>query len=154
MPFLARWPGKVPAGTTCDEVVCLTDLLATVAAIVGEKLPEDAGEDSYDIGPALRGEKLGQPIREATVLHNAEGVFAIRQGPWKLIAAGAAEGAPKASPWVKEGREPALPPRGRPEGDHQRLGQAPGCGRAADQVAETVPGPGVQPADALTLPME
>lgn len=37
------------------------------------------------------------------MLHNAEGVFALRQGPWKLIAAGAAEGAPKASPWVKEG---------------------------------------------------
>jgi arylsulfatase A-like enzyme len=103
VPFLARWPGKVPAGTTCDEVVCLTDLLATAAALVGERLPRNAGEDSHDIGPALRGEKLGRPVREATVLHNAEGVFALRQGPWKLIAAGAADGAPKASPWVQEG---------------------------------------------------
>lgn len=104
VPFLARWPGRVPAGTTCDEVICLTDLLATVAALVGEKLPRGAGEDSHDIGPALVGAKLDRPLREATVLHNAEGVFAIRQGPWKLIAEGAAPGpVKKKSPWVAEG---------------------------------------------------
>jgi arylsulfatase A-like enzyme len=108
VPYLARWPGKIPAGTTCDELIGLTDLLATVAGIVGEKLPADAGEDSYDVGPALLGEKLGKPVREALVVHNAEGVFAVRRGPWKYIAAGAAPDANRKSPWAREGDKAQL----------------------------------------------
>ncbi|KPJ67033.1 MAG: hypothetical protein AMJ43_06090, partial [Coxiella sp. DG_40] len=85
VPFIARWLGKIKAGTTSDEVVCLTDLMATCAAIVGAELPRDAGQDSYNILPALLGEQLVEPIREATVHHSGGGVFAIRQGKWKLI---------------------------------------------------------------------
>jgi arylsulfatase A-like enzyme len=84
IPFIARWPGKVPAGSTSDQTLCLTDLLATCAAIVGGHLPDDAGEDSYDILPALVG-TAKRPIREATVHHSISGEFAIRQGPWKLV---------------------------------------------------------------------
>ena len=83
MPFVARWPGRIKPDTTSDEVICFTDMLATFAAIVGDKLPADAGEDSYNILPALLGQKLRQPIREATV--TKAGFFAIRQGRWKLI---------------------------------------------------------------------
>jgi arylsulfatase A-like enzyme len=87
VPLLARWPGRVPAGTVCDEPVSLTDLVATVAAIVGEKLPpaSNAAEDSYDILPALLGEKHAGPLRDSMILHSAEGVYAVRQGPWKFI---------------------------------------------------------------------
>lgn len=85
VPFLARWPGRVPAGSTSDQTIVLTDLLATVAAIVGAPLPDDAGEDSYDILPALLGRSPAAPIREAAVHHSLHGMFAIRQGPWKLI---------------------------------------------------------------------
>ena len=84
-PFIARWPGKIPAGTTNDEIICLTDLMATCAAIVGAKLPENAGEDSFNLLPALSGQKLDKPIREAIVHHSLSGMFAIRQGKWKLI---------------------------------------------------------------------
>ncbi|MHC4243989.1 MAG: sulfatase-like hydrolase/transferase [Planctomycetota bacterium] len=84
-PFIARWPGKIPAGTTNHEIVCLTDLMATCAAIVGAKLPGNAGEDSFNILPALSGQKLNKPIRDAIVHHSASGMFAIRQGKWKLI---------------------------------------------------------------------
>ena len=84
-PFIARWPGKVKADSASDEVICLTDLTATCAAIVGEKLPENAAEDSYDILPALLGEKRKRAIREAVVHHSSKGHFAIRQGDWKLI---------------------------------------------------------------------
>ena len=87
VPFLARWPGRIKPGTVCDEVICHTDLLATAAAIVGAKLPDNAGEDSYSILPALVGEKLDRPIREATVHHSATGKFAIRKGHWVLIDA-------------------------------------------------------------------
>jgi arylsulfatase A-like enzyme len=84
-PFIARWPGKIPAGTTNDEIICLTDLMATCAAIVGAKLPNNAGEDSFNILPALSGQKLDKPIREAIVHHSLSGMFAIRQRKWKLI---------------------------------------------------------------------
>jgi len=84
-PFIARWPGRIPAGTTNDEIICLTDLMATCAAIVGAKLPDNAAEDSFNILPALSGQKLNKPIREAIVHHSLSGMFAIRQGKWKLI---------------------------------------------------------------------
>lgn len=83
IPFLARWPGKVQAGSTCHDTICLTDLLATSAAIVGASLPADAGEDSVNILPDLLG-TAQMPVREATVHHSIDGSFAIRQGPWKL----------------------------------------------------------------------
>ena len=85
VPFLARWPGRIKPGTSNDETICLSDLMATAAAIVGEKLPPNAGEDSYNILPALLGETLERPIREATVHHSVSGMFALRQGSWKLI---------------------------------------------------------------------
>jgi arylsulfatase A-like enzyme len=85
MPFIVRWPGKVKAGSTSDEIICHTDMLATFASLVGEKLPDDAGEDSYDVLPAMLGKKLTAPIREATVHQSSKRVLSIRQGKWKLI---------------------------------------------------------------------
>jgi arylsulfatase A len=85
VPFIARWPGKIPPGSVCRETICLTDLMATSAAIVGTRLPENAGEDSYNILPALEGRPGNAPIREATVLHSFSGKFAIRQGDWIFI---------------------------------------------------------------------
>jgi arylsulfatase A len=84
VPFLARWPGKIPAGSVTNELACLTDLLATVAEIVGVPLPVNAAEDSYSLLPALLG-KRPEPIREAVVHHSYDGMFSIRQGEWKLI---------------------------------------------------------------------
>lgn len=85
VPFIARWPGRIKPGTTCDELICLMDLLATCAAVVGTTLPDNTGQDSYNILPALLGKKSDKPIRDAIVSHSSKGVFAIRQGPWKLI---------------------------------------------------------------------
>ena len=84
IPFIARWPEKVAAGSTSGQIICLTDLMGTAAAIAGVELPNNAGEDSYNILPALLGDATDQ-IREATVHHSVEGMFAIRQGKWKLI---------------------------------------------------------------------
>ena len=84
IPFLVRWPAKIKPGGVSDEIVCLTDLMATCAAITGDTLPDNAGEDSDNILPAFLGEKLAKPIREATVHHSIGGYFAIRQGKWKL----------------------------------------------------------------------
>jgi len=80
MPFIARWPGKIKPNSVSDETACFTDMLATFAAVVGDRLPQDAGEDSYDILPMLLDEPHNKPLREATVIQNA-----IIQGDWKLI---------------------------------------------------------------------
>ena len=85
VPFVARWPGRIPAGKVRDGLFCLTDLMATLAAVTGAILPEDAGEDSYDQWPLLSGEALDEPIRSDAVHHSHGGLFAIRRGPWKLI---------------------------------------------------------------------
>ena len=84
IPFLARWPAAIEAGSSSDEIICLTDLLATMAAITGKPLPTDAGEDSYDILTALLGQPGDTPIREATISQSATGGFSVRQGKWKL----------------------------------------------------------------------
>ena len=91
IPFIARWPAKIKPGTQSDQLICLTDLMATCAELVGAKLPDNAGEDSVSIlpvlsgveGPALTGTAKGS-LREAVVHHSINGRFAIRQGKWKL----------------------------------------------------------------------
>ncbi len=85
VPFIARWPGRIRSGSVSDETICHVDLMATCAAILGYSLGEDEAPDSYNILPALTGERLEQPIREATVHHSGNGMFAIRRGKWKLI---------------------------------------------------------------------
>jgi hypothetical protein len=84
VPFLVRWPGVVEAGSSSDETICLTDFMATAAAVVGYELSADAGEDSYSILPVLLGQQITGTLREATVHHSLNGTFAIRQGDWKL----------------------------------------------------------------------
>jgi arylsulfatase A len=84
VPFLARWPQAIEAGSRSDEIICLTDLLATSAAITGQALPRNAGEDSYNISSALLGQPGEKPIREATISQSVTGGFSIRQGRWKL----------------------------------------------------------------------
>ena len=66
-------------------MVCLADLMATSAAIVGAELPDNTAEDSNNILPVLLGETLDEPIREAIIHHSMDGMFSIRQGAWKLI---------------------------------------------------------------------
>ena len=84
VPFVVRWPGKVPPGTVNDHTVCLNDLMATAAELTGAKIPANAGEDSVSLVPELIG-ALKNAAREATVHQSVAGDLAIRQGPWKLI---------------------------------------------------------------------
>jgi len=85
VPFIVRWPGRIKPGTTSDEPICLTDIMATLSSLTGAGMAAEAGPDSYDISPALFGEKLTKPIREALIHHSENGTFAIRHGEWKLI---------------------------------------------------------------------
>jgi arylsulfatase A-like enzyme len=85
MPFIARWPGKIAAGTRCDQTISFTDMMATFAAVAGKPLAPNEGEDSYDLVPVLLGQATPGLLREATVMESSQGVLAIRQGVWKLI---------------------------------------------------------------------
>ena len=96
VPFIAWGPGRVPSGATEKEIICLTDIMSTVASIVGVKLGNDTCEDSVDIGAALFGKKRAKPLREATVHHSMNNEYGLRQGDWVFIeseksAHGAAE---------------------------------------------------------------
>jgi Arylsulfatase A and related enzymes len=86
VPFIVRWPGKAKAGSVCKQMISLVDILATTAEIVGEPLPEPskAAEDSRSFLSAILGDPT-RPVREDLILHSADGVFAIRKGPWKWI---------------------------------------------------------------------
>jgi len=83
VPFLVRWPARVKAGTLSQQLLCLTDFMATAAEIIGAKTPDNAAEDSVSFLPALLGTAKAS-LREAVVHHSINGSFAIRQGNWKL----------------------------------------------------------------------
>ncbi len=108
VPYIVHWPEKVAPGSSSDQTVCLTDLLATVAGLTEQELPDNAGEDSYNIMPAMLGNDNGRPIREATVHHSINGSFSIRQGSWKLAFCPGSGG--WSDPRPKEAREEGLPP--------------------------------------------
>ncbi len=83
IPLVVRWPGRVKAGTRSDRLVCLNDVFATCAEIIGKPVPPDAAEDSISFLPVLEG-RSGAPMRETLVHHSIDGSFAVRQGGWKL----------------------------------------------------------------------
>lgn len=86
VPYIVRWPGHVPAGTTCGEMISLVDTLATVAAISGYTLPppDKAAGDSFDVLAAWL-DQPHTPARGSLITHSDDGTFAVRQGSWKYI---------------------------------------------------------------------
>jgi arylsulfatase len=82
VPFLARWPGKVLAGATSDEIITGLDLLPTLAKLIGSDLPK-AKIDGVDLSPLLLGEKnaTGRP---SFAYFSGSELHAIRSGKWKL----------------------------------------------------------------------
>jgi hypothetical protein len=115
VPFVARWPGRIEAGSSNGQTICFTDLLATFAAVVGDSLPDGAGEDSYNVLPLLLGEKVPGPVREATIFQSSSRLLAIRQGDWKLIPARGGGGFIETEPG----------PKGGPRGQLYHLGIDP-----------------------------
>ena len=83
VPFIVRWPGVVKPGSACDQLVQQADLMATLADILGAKLPANAGEDSFSLLPLLQGGD--QPVREHAVESVGGRPAGVRKGPWKLI---------------------------------------------------------------------
>ena len=91
LPLITRWPGHVRPGVS-GELLCHVDLLASFAALTGQTLPKTAGPDSFNVLPALLGEKLEKPCREYLIEQdNGGNALALRKGPWKFVP-GAAKG--------------------------------------------------------------
>ncbi|BDS07014.1 arylsulfatase [Oceaniferula spumae] len=84
VPFIVRWPDKIKPGSVNGQLVGVNDLMATVAAIVGHSLPDDAAEDSVNFLPTLL--DATKAVRQDLVAHSANGEFALRDGDWKLIS--------------------------------------------------------------------
>ena len=85
VPFIARWPKKIKDGSTSAQTICLTDVMATCAALTGATIPPNAAEDSYNILPVLLGQAGDKPIREYTLHQTISLALAIRHGNWKYL---------------------------------------------------------------------
>lgn len=83
VPFIVRWPARVQTGVD-DRMICLTDLLATCAALTGQKLPAGAGVDSLDQLAVLTGQP-GAAVRTELVEQGISNTLALRAGDWKFI---------------------------------------------------------------------
>ncbi len=91
VPFIAWWPGQVPAGVS-DRMFCLTDVLRTCGALTGEKIPKNAAVDSLNQKSVLLNAKA-RPVRKFVVQQGISGAFGIRQGDWKYIPSNASDAA-------------------------------------------------------------
>ncbi|MEZ5327099.1 MAG: arylsulfatase [Verrucomicrobiales bacterium] len=101
VPFLVRWPGKVVPESNCGTTICLTDVLATCAELVGAETGDQTGEDSFSfLGSLLRS---GGTQRPPVIHHSSGGMFAIRSGKWKLVLGNGSGGRekPKGTPFSK-----------------------------------------------------
>ncbi|WP_145369629.1 sulfatase family protein [Maioricimonas rarisocia] len=104
VPFFVRWPGQVEAGSRSDTTVCLTDVFMTLAQVIGaaDEVPKSAAPDSYSFAAVLKGQTLERK-RPPVVHHSVAGMFAVRDGRWKLVLGNGSGGRqrPKGKPFEK-----------------------------------------------------
>src|SRR5262249_6112913 len=97
VPCVMRWPGKIPAGTTCDEVCAGFDLFTTLALAGGGEVPKDRIIDGKDLRPLMFGEKGARSPHKTFYYYENYNLVAVREGPWKLVLPAAkAKKGPKA----------------------------------------------------------
>ncbi len=83
VPFLMKWPGRIPAGMVCRHPVTTLDVLPTAVAAAKGELPKDRAIDGVDLIPYLKGEKEGMP--HEVLFWRVGNKFAVRKGKWKLV---------------------------------------------------------------------
>lgn len=84
VPCVARWPGKIPAGKTCDELSTLMDLLPTFAKLAGGDVPQNRKIDGSDIWPLLTAKPRAKTPHEAFYYYHVDQLQAVRDSRWKL----------------------------------------------------------------------
>ncbi|MBA4065575.1 MAG: sulfatase [Isosphaera sp.] len=90
VPFLLRWPGKIPAGKVYDHPVIQLDMTPTALAAAGVAATADDKFDGVNLLPYLAGEQAGAP--HAALYWRFGGQMAVRAGDWKLVKAAEASG--------------------------------------------------------------
>jgi len=88
VPFIARWPGQIPAGSTCSEIAAGFDLFATFAAVGGAELPKDRVIDGRNLLPLLKGEAGAKSPHAAFYGVQNKQIQSVREGAWKFVASG------------------------------------------------------------------
>lgn len=100
VPFIVKWPGVVPAGGVCDALVSQVDIMATLAAVTGARLPPDSAHDSHNLLDLWKNPQAPGPRRE--IVHNTfEDAYAVRRDNWLLIHARSGNHT-KCPPWFNE----------------------------------------------------
>ncbi|MBT4225646.1 MAG: arylsulfatase [Opitutae bacterium] len=84
VPFLVRLPGRIEAGRVSDHLLCLTDVMATLAGLMEQPLAKWAGEDSFDQSSVWFDEEAAA-ARNTMITQSYTGILSIRRGKWKLI---------------------------------------------------------------------
>ena len=122
VPFVVRWPGQVPAGSTNRQLLDLVDLMATFAALTGAKLPANAAENSFDRLPAFSNMDAAA-IRALAIHHSCAGYYT----DWKLIPIADTPGEERVYSITKQpkGREIHPHPPGSPAGELYNLALDP-----------------------------
>jgi len=85
VPFIARWPRAIRAGSANSDPFCLVDMMATFADLLQVELPDSQAVDSITALPLLKGGDAAYRESHAIVHHSSLGQFAIRRGDWKLL---------------------------------------------------------------------
>ncbi|MFO7957544.1 MAG: sulfatase [Candidatus Brocadiia bacterium] len=84
LPCIMRWPGVIPAGSTCRELTTAMDLLPTLARLGGAEPPADRIIDGHDIWPLAVGEEGAESPYDAFFYYLSDDLEAVRSGRWKL----------------------------------------------------------------------
>jgi len=85
VPFIARWPGRLPAGTNYNEMVSSMDIFATSVALAGGTMPSDRPMDGVNLMPFLLGETNGVPHEQLFFRVGGGEIWAVRDGDWKWM---------------------------------------------------------------------
>jgi arylsulfatase A len=83
-PFVARWPGKIPAGVVIRQAAMTIDLLPTIAKLAGAETAKDRIIDGLDIWPLLANQRSAQSPHDALYFYWGRELHAVRSGKWKL----------------------------------------------------------------------
>jgi arylsulfatase A-like enzyme len=84
-PCIMRWPGRIPAGTKCDEFAVTMDVFPTVAKLIGAQLPTDRIIDGKDIWPLMAGDEDAKSPHDAFWCYYGRELRAVRDRRWKLV---------------------------------------------------------------------
>ena len=107
-PTIAWWPGRIPAGSTCDAMASNIDMLPTLVALAGGVVPSDRIIDGRDIWPLLSGKSTESP-HDALYYWSGLTLAAVRSGEWKLMVAEQKEGKAKEEADASTDKQPFAP---------------------------------------------